>query len=206
MTHYPVRKIEIELSSDELMEDLVENHVRNRNNLRERALKVFLQEEPGTGVKEATSFYRYDVETLENGDVVYITRPVALNKGFDFVIHVSNHIFSNKKDYPKHDDIFNDIKQKIILVKDDLRDVLREDMYHMFEKIYYCVNIDSIKENFEVSDGSFNKLPGYSFEMLLSVIKWFFIEQDIRYWNWSGRQKFWEGLTEIIGKPIGYKS
>lgn len=202
MTHYPTRKIKIELSPDEILGDLVKNHIRNRNSLRERALKCFLQEQPGTGVKEKTSFYRYDVENLENGDVVYITRPVALNKGFDFVIHVSNHIFSNNKDYPKHDDIFNDIKNKIAFVGNDLQDILKKDLYYMFEKTYYCVDAKLIEENFELSDESFNRLPGYSFVMLLNVIKWFFIEQDIRYWNWSGRKKFWEGLMEITGKPI----
>lgn len=201
MTHYPTKKIKVELSPDEILGDLIKNHIRNRNNLRERALKIFLQEQPGTGVKEKTSFYRYDVENIENGDVVYITRPVALNKGFDFVIHVSNHTFSNNKDYPKHDDIFNDIKNKIAFVENDLEDILKKDMYCMFEKIYYCVDAKLTEENFELSDKSFDNLPGFSLEMLMKVIKWFFIEQDIRYWNWSGRKKFWDSLVEIIGNP-----
>jgi hypothetical protein len=201
MTKYPARKIKIELTSEEILEDLTENHAKNRNILREKALTEFLKEIPGRGTKELASDYRYDVENLDNGDVIFITRPVALNKGFDFIIHVSNYTFSNGKDFPRHDDIFNDIKQKIELVGRDLRGSLKEDLYYIFEKVYYCVNTDLIIENFELSDESFNNLPGYSLEMLLKVIKWFFIEQDIRYWNWSGRKKFWDGLTEIIGIP-----
>lgn len=31
---------------------------------------------------------------------------------------------------------------------------------------------------------------GYNSAMIILVIKWFFIEQDIRYWNYSGRNMF----------------
>lgn len=201
MTQYPTIVLNIELSENEISGDLVENHERNRNVLREKALSEFLKERPGLGSKELASHYRYDVESLDNGEVVYITRPVALNKGFDFIIHVSNTVFSNGKDNPKYDDIFNDIRHKIEFARRDLRDALKEDLYYMFEKVYFCINTDLIIENFELSDESFNNLPGYGLDMLLKIIKWFFIEQDIRYWNWSGRKKFWVTLIEITGIP-----
>ncbi|MDP1845322.1 MAG: DNA adenine methylase [Candidatus Moranbacteria bacterium] len=201
MTQYPTVKLNVNLRDDEALDDIVEKHERNRNILRERALKEFLMERPGTGTKELAANYRYDVETLANGDCVFVTRPVALNKGFDFIIHVTNHVFSNNRDYPRHDDIFNDIRNKIEFVEDKLKDNLRKDLYTIFEKVYFCVNTDLILENFKLSDESFNKLPGFSLEMLIKVIKWFFIEQDIRYWNWSGRKKFWDSLVEIVGKP-----
>jgi hypothetical protein len=38
---------------------------------------------------------------------------------------------------------------------------------------------------------------GFSVELILKVLKWFFIEQDIRDWNYSGRGMFKSGLDYI---------
>jgi len=38
---------------------------------------------------------------------------------------------------------------------------------------------------------------GLSVELILKVLKWYFIEQDIRNWNYSGRGMFKSGLDEI---------
>ncbi len=34
-------------------------------------------------------------------------------------------------------------------------------------------------------------------EIILLAVKWLFIEQDIRYWNWSGRDMLWSGIKDI---------
>jgi hypothetical protein len=40
-----------------------------------------------------------------------------------------------------------------------------------------------------------HRLPsGLSVEALIMCTKWLFIEQDITYWNWSGRQMFFDKL------------
>ena len=36
-----------------------------------------------------------------------------------------------------------------------------------------------------------------SIEALLKIIKWFFIEQDIRYWLYSGRAMLMEGIRSV---------
>lgn len=198
MTNFPPININIELSSDEITGDLVENHQKNRNALRVKALKEFFKERAGEGTKDLASNYRYNVEILKNGNKIYVTRPAFLNKGFDFVIHVENMIFANGKDHPRHDDISNDIKGKIDFVDDRLKNLLKNDLYHMIEKVYYCVDTRLIIDNFELSDKSFLSLPGYTLDMLLKVIKWFFIEQDICYWNWSGRSMFMNGVKDIL--------
>ena len=44
----------------------------------------------------------------------------------------------------------------------------------------------------DISSEEISKLTfttGYSAEHILKVLKWLFIEQDIRYWNYSGRAK-----------------
>lgn len=38
---------------------------------------------------------------------------------------------------------------------------------------------------------------GYTAELLVKVIKWFFIEQDVTYWNYSGRAKLLHAIQNI---------
>lgn len=59
------------------------------------------------------------------------------------------------------------------------------------EKVYLCQDIDSCSYEFiDFSDG-------FSVDMILKVLKWLFIEQDIRYWNYSGRDMLWKGICSI---------
>ncbi len=37
----------------------------------------------------------------------------------------------------------------------------------------------------------------FSVEHILKTIKWLFIEQDIRYWNYSGRQMTWGVVPKL---------
>ena len=38
---------------------------------------------------------------------------------------------------------------------------------------------------------------GYNVRMLLSIIEWLFIEQDITYWNYSGRKMLMDSINSI---------
>ena len=38
---------------------------------------------------------------------------------------------------------------------------------------------------------------GLRVDLILMVIEWFFIEQDIRDWNYSGRAMFMNGINEL---------
>ena len=55
--------------------------------------------------------YRYFVETLTDGNRIYLERPGRLNKGCDFVILIENHVkFKNGNDRaPKHEFITDDL-------------------------------------------------------------------------------------------------
>lgn len=166
---------------------ITDNHEQDRNNLRKILLKFLVNEKAGTGNKENTSKYRYNVELLSCGNKIYLTRPVPLNKGFDFVIHAESYVFMNGRDNPKHDDILNDLrnkKQQNIECYDKL--------VSFIEQVYLCRDPDDVLANeciiFE------NGLP---VDLLLKVIKWLFIEQDVRYWNWSGRNMFMSAIKGI---------
>ena len=161
-----------------------------RNEVRMRVIKKFSIEEPGTGKGDKASGYRYFVETLQNGDRVYLDRPANLHNGFDFLVCVENTNYAPKnkrlRRAPKHDDLHEDLKKKR---KENL--VEYEKLYNMLEKVFNCK---------DVTDSEIKKVKlnvGLSPEHVIKVMKWLFIEQDIRYWNYSGRKMTWDIVPNI---------
>jgi hypothetical protein len=160
----------------------------SRIELRRKVIDQFFKEEAGTGAGDKTSRYTYYVEKLKDGSRVFLTRPAYLKKGFDFVIRVEGKSFSNGKDNPSHDDIFKDLEQK------------RRENPQLYTRLHEAmIRVHSCEEPEEVL-GDINDLrfeSGFSAELILKVLKWFFIEQDIRDWNYSGRGMFKTRLDEI---------
>jgi len=154
-----------------------------RNEVRKRVVEKFMEEKPGTGKGAKTSKYDYYVETLSDGNRIFLTRPTAPKNGFDFLIRVENTDFNEgagrKRDNPKHEDITNDLKNKKIE-----NPQMYNELYRLIKQVYECKDIvPSSYQNLSFS-------TGYPLDLILGVIKWFFIEQDIRYWNYSGRGMF----------------
>lgn len=184
MVLYPAVNLSVKLT------EASENHEKNRNNLRKIVLDSFVKEKAGRGKGDETSKYKYIVENLISGKRVYLTRPVPLNKGFDFIIHVEDHTFLNGKDNPRHDDIFGDLKTK----KQGNKQAYNK-LVQALEEVFYCKDCNDIYSAYKAYLEVFNQ--GLSPELILKVTKWFFIEQDIRYWNWSGRNMFMSGIKSI---------
>jgi hypothetical protein len=160
----------------------------SRNELRRKVIEQFFREEAGTGRGDKTSRYTYYVEKLEDGNRIFLTRPAYLKKGFDFVIRVEGKIFLNGKDNPSHNDIFGDLKRK---KRENPR--LYERLHEAMTRVYNCEEPEDVLR--DLKDMKFQ--GGFSTELILKVLKWFFIEQDIRDWNYSGRGMFKSGLDEI---------
>jgi len=169
--------------------DFVVRDYNNRQDLRRIIVSKFLEEEPGLGSGSNTSRYRYNVEKLGDGSKIYLTRPAYLKKGFDFRINVENMIFLTRGEYPKHDDIFNDLYLK----RKSSHEMARR-LYEAIKQVYECKDPEDILP--EYSDITFD--TGYSVEMILKLVKWLFIEQDIRDWNYSGRAMFMSGVETIL--------
>ena len=58
-------------------------------------------------------------------------------------------------------------------------------LYVVLKKVYNCQDVADCEMegiHFEI---------GLSVDHILKTIKWLFIEQDIRYWNYSGRNMTW---------------
>ena len=117
--------------------------------------------------------------------------------GFDFLISLrindKPYNFNADKDKkrasssPTFDDIYDDLKDK----KEENEKQFKKCL-DIIEQIYNCENID-IREL--VKNLRFDR--GLPIEVVLKIIKWFFIEQDIRYWNYSGRNKFYECIKTL---------
>jgi len=159
-----------------------------RNTTRSKVVRCFLREKPGTGKKGLASKYRYYVEELPSGKRVFLERPAWNKRGFDFIIHVEGEIFSNRKTNPAHKDIFKELSRK---KQEGPREYKK--LFRMIERVFQCED----PEDFIEECRSLCFESGLEAEVLLKVIKWFFIEQDIRYWNYSGRNMFMEGVRKI---------
>lgn len=135
--------------------------------------------------------YRYFVESLNDNSRIYFERPGRLNKGCDFVIYVENkYLWQNGNDRPPdHNFVLNDLRLK--------HDLLNEgewtSLTTAIESIYNCQTYDTANQN--IID--LNEVGGHSYELLLKLIRWFFIEQDITYWSGEGRRMFFNAIHEI---------
>jgi len=157
--------------------------------LRRKVVEQFLLEEPGTGKGYETSRYTYYVEKLQDGRRIYLTRPAYLKKGFDFLIHAEGKVFMTGKDFPKHDDIFEDLKKK---KKEN--PALYKRLHEAMTRVYNCQDPEEVLK--DLDDLKFKS--GFTVELILKTLKWFFIEQDIRDWNYSGRGMFKSALDRIF--------
>lgn len=150
-------------------------------------ISQFLSEEPGHGNGINASRYQYNVESFQNYSI-YLLRPTQLNKGFDFTVNISGLAFKKNRIYhaPSHDDIINALASckaknpsEYHLIKSAIRD------------IYNCMEPDLSLIRAEFYDFNGNSHP---IQIILLAIKWLFMEQDCAYWNYSGRQMFFDKL------------
>lgn len=185
MVRYPpIDLYDMNLSS---IDNTFEN---NRNELRKLVVNELFKEIPGIGKGDDASYYRYNVERLLDGNKIFITRPANLKNGFDFLIHVENHEFLNGKDTPRHDDIIGDLQKKKAI-----DEVKFEQIKIAIDRIYGCEDSNNVINDYLELDYFDNS--GLAIDVVLKIVKWFFIEQDIRYWNYSGRKMFKDGVDAI---------
>lgn len=157
----------------------------DRVSFRKEIINLFLDEIPGTGKGDETSKYRYIVKTIGNHEV-YLSRPAQFNNGFDFTLNVSNVNFNvggRATTRPTHQNILDDFGDK----KNE-NPKLYENLISEVKYIYNCKQ--PTKVNFPFKEG-------YSTEIILECIKWLFAEQDVTYWNYSGRSMFYNSIMEI---------
>lgn len=165
----------------------------NREQLRRELTNIFLSETPGTGKRDLASRYRYIVRNIGKHQV-YLQRPAQFNNGFDFTLNVSEINFNagsyNDKGKlkrattrPSHAHIYEDLSAK----KAENVELFKE-LLQQIDKIYHCKKTTRLDFPFE---------SGYQSEIILECIKWLFAEQDITYWNYSGRAMLYSGIKKL---------
>ena len=158
----------------------------SRKEYRDNLILEFLKEKAGTGKKELSSKYKYYVESLKDGKRIYLSRPTNLNKGMDFTVHLEKTEFRVKgayKDRPKHQEIIEDLVQKRIENSFEYEKVKK-----ILNKLYNCEFVGK-DEYLDI-----NFFTGIEIEGILKLVKWLFLEQDVTYWNYSGRAMLYQSL------------
>jgi len=163
----------------------------SRNELRKYVVLKFMEEDPGKGSGNLASRYKYIVERFQDGRELYLKRPAKKKYGFDFQIWMQNWNKKNFDKMPSHKDIIKDLKLKKKENKEFLDILLKA-----IEKIYICEDDDRILKWIKIKNVKF--LEGEEIDVLLKVKKWMFIEQDIRYWNFSGRLLLKKHINESL--------
>lgn len=103
-------------------------------------------------------------------------RPTFLNKGIDFQVWVER-INGVEDKKPSHKDVFRDLGQK--KEENPAQFAL---LKKVIDRIWNCEPPDDV-----LKETNLSFKQGFPVEMLLKILKWLFIEQDITYWNYDGR-------------------
>lgn len=164
-----------------------------RVDIRNEVTSWFLQEIPGTGKGSLSSKSIYLVESY-NGYGIELRRPAALNKGFDFTVCVNGMMFKGKKRHhpnPSHNNIFVALKYCQNQNESHYNNVIKP----ILNNLYNCANVVFGPNSL----GSFIESSGVAWpiEIILMCVKWLLIEQDMTYWNWSGREMLFNGLKSL---------
>lgn len=159
--------------------EISNNFNKDRNNIRMLVINQFSLENPWTWTGDNTSKYLYIVENLNNGWKICLRRPANLKNGFDFLILYPNSSINkesrNLKDAPSFKNILS-------LIEDNINKF--SNFKENIKTIYLCWEVHEFYNDIE--------------ENILKICKWFFIEQDIRYWNYSWRQKFYNEILKLL--------
>lgn len=165
------------------------DNIGSRNDIRMNVVNELAKEVPGKGKNELASKYTYYVETLNDNRHIYLRRPAFLHNGFDFVVCVEGINFNpsgRRRDNPTHDDILNDLKEKY---HEDPEKYKKLFVALRATYDYTYVDLDPLNSlHFE---------SGFPCDLLVKTLKRLFIEQDIRYWNYSGRDMLWKNIYSI---------
>ena len=165
----------------------------NRIDARREIVELFLCETAGTGKGENTSKYNYEVEVYQNYKII-LNRPGMLNKGFDFTVDINGIKFKNLHNNGFHVPSHKDIENALFQAKEEypndyylIKEIILQ-LYHFQEPNYNSI------AKIKYKDYSNQEHP---FVIILLAIKWLFMEQDITYWNWSGRNMFKSNLENL---------
>lgn len=142
-------------------------------------------QERGKGVQ-----FWYPVEQLPDNKQLFILRPGGLRKwNFDFKVNVPPELGLGRG---SHEEIASDLRNKKRENPQKFDELLRA-----MTEIYNCAesDVDRVLRSYHDLQISFQ--TGAQVDILLKVLKWMFIMEDIVYWNYEGRAKLYNYLKEV---------
>ena len=157
----------------------------NREDIRNEVINWFHSENSVDGYKVI-----YTVETYD-GHKIELHR-IGGDRNPDFVVHIKTFKFYKNEVYtnPSIDDIIQ-VLESVKVFSDNL---YNERIKPIVQDFYNCKDITLSPHSIgEVFDHLAYFRP---VEIVLLALKWLFIEQDVVYWNDSGREKFYSRLKE----------
>ena len=131
----------------------------------------------------------YNIDCLSDGKQVYLIRPAWLNKGYDFKVCVEGWEKSANP-APSHEGIYSDLYWKREYDSSTAFEALCEAVLDIHQGA-------SPDEVFQKYDGNFDFTVGRQPEALLKPLPWIFLEQDIRYWNYTGRNMTIDAVEKL---------
>ena len=157
---------------------------KTREELRRRVVEAFLEEQSGEG---RPTKYHYVVETLTDSRKIYLRRPTRRGS-FDFEVWVEK--WARFEDIrPGYEKITHDLENKF---SED--PVKFETLYKAITRVHGCEEPDLILKDYP----NLNFQKGENVELILKTLKWMFIEEDVHYWNYSGRYMLRSHLDSIF--------
>lgn len=156
-----------------------------RQDIVKKVVNTFIDSEylrKGRGIK-----FRYPVEDLPNNQL-FIVRP-GRKKDFDFKVEVTPGM---KIGTGSHAEIVADLKNK----KQE-NPIKFKDLLKAIGTIHSCSenDVDLVLRRYPNLGTSFKS--GAHVEVLLKILKWMFIMEDIYYWDYQGRDMLYNGLKTI---------
>lgn len=182
------------------------NDELNRKELRMLYVNIFGEEKPGVGKEKGRKQeYKYIVDIFNDDNKeyrIFLNRPATTNWGVDFTICVEyknkndkdyqKYNFSKNSNRPSHKNIFEDLIEK------------KKESEQGYQKIIdlinriYNLDFPREKEIESIESEFFLNKRGFSLILLLKMIKWLYIEQDVTYWLVSGKDKPHKYFTSNI--------
>jgi len=143
-------------------------------------------QEKGKGVE-----FWYPVENLPDNKRLFIVRP-GHKKNFDFKVEVTEEMGLREG---SHNQIALDLRGKGQENQQKFKDLLQ-----VIEEIYHCSEND-INRLLEIHPGIKKAFQiGAEVEVLLKVVKWLFIMEDIVYWDNEGRAFLYNFLVYVANE------
>jgi len=134
-------------------------------------------------------YVSYIVDRLQDGTKVFLIRPAWLNKGYDFKVCVEGWDESANP-APSHSEIYSDLYWKREQDDSDSFEALCKAVLEIHQGASPTAVLNKYGGTFDFSVG---RTP----DVLLKSLPWLFIEQDIRYWNYTGRNMTIEVVEKL---------